>query len=92
MPDKKEKPEDYGIKNYEFDGDILNVADSVYLSWKGFEKLPFKFGIVTGDFHCFNNHLTTLEGSPQKVGEDFYCSGNQLTTLEGSPVKVHLWK
>jgi hypothetical protein len=48
-------------------------------------KIPYE---VTGDFHCNNNKLTSLEGGPSKVGESFYCYNNQLTSLEGCPSKV----
>ncbi len=47
-----------------------------------------RFGVVSKDFNCKNNQLTTLEGAPQKVGESFYCHNNQLTTLEGAPQEV----
>ena len=41
-----------------------------------------------GDFDCFNNQLTSLEGAPSSVGGFFSCSNNQLTSIEGSPVSV----
>ena len=43
---------------------------------------------IDGDFYCFSNQLTRLEGCPQEVGGDFNCSSNKLTSLEGGPVKV----
>jgi hypothetical protein len=43
---------------------------------------------VEGDFGCYGNQLTTLEGAPQTVTGDFYCSRNQLTTLVGAPQTV----
>jgi hypothetical protein len=43
---------------------------------------------VEGDFHCFGNQLTTLEGAPQAVTKGFSCSHNQLTSLEGAPQTV----
>ena len=48
---------------------------------------------VTGMFWCHNNLLTSLEGSPQTVGESFDCSSNQLTSLEGSPqtIRITFW-
>ena len=30
-----------------------------------------RFGVVTGNFHCSDNQLTSLEGAPQKVGRGF---------------------
>ena len=47
-----------------------------------------RFGVVSGDFYCYRNQLTSLEGAPQKVGGGFYCSNNQLTSLEGAPQEV----
>jgi len=47
-----------------------------------------RFGRVGGDFNCYSNSLTTLEGAPQTVGGDFYCSNNDLATLEGAPQTV----
>ena len=42
-----------------------------------------------GGFDCYDNNLTSLEGSPKQVGGDFTCSGNEgLTTLKGSPETV----
>jgi hypothetical protein len=35
-------------------------------------KLPLNFGIVTGDFYCGFNELTTLIGSPKEVNGYFY--------------------
>jgi hypothetical protein len=52
------------------------------------EKLPVKFGKVSGNFWCSMNKLTTLEGCPDYVGGDFACDGNKLTTLEYCPKYV----
>lgn len=49
------------------------------------QKLPIKFGKVSGWFDCAYNHLTTLENTPDEVGDTFDCSYNQLTSLEGAP-------
>ena len=40
------------------------------------------------DFFCSSKGLTSLEGSPSKVGGDFWCNNNELTSLEGAPSKV----
>jgi hypothetical protein len=48
----------------------------------------FKNIIVNGYFYCYNNNLTSLEGSPQEVSGWFDCSNNKLTSLEGSPQEV----
>jgi hypothetical protein len=47
-----------------------------------------RFGVVSEDFICRNNQLTSLEGAPQDVGGDFYCHDNQLTSLVGAPQSV----
>jgi hypothetical protein len=76
----------YGIKNYTINPDnTIDVDGNVYLSRIGLTKLPLKFNKVTGNFNCFWNNLTNLEGSPTYVGGWFDCSRNKLTTLEGSP-------
>jgi hypothetical protein len=43
---------------------------------------------VGGDFNCYANSLTSLEGAPQEVGGDFNCLGNDLTSLAGAPQEV----
>jgi hypothetical protein len=80
---------EYGIKNYTINPDgIVDVDGDVYLSYKKLDKLPVRFGKVTGDFWCNNNQLTTLEGCPQTVVGSFLCYNNQLTSLEGCPQTV----
>jgi hypothetical protein len=79
----------YGIQNYTINPDgTVDVDGDVNLSYKKLDKLPVRFGKVTGYFWCDDNRLTTLEGCPQTVGAEFDCSYNQLTTLEGCPQTV----
>ena len=47
-----------------------------------------RFGEVGGDFECYRNSLTSLDGAPQKVGGGFFCYSNKLTSLKGSPQSV----
>jgi hypothetical protein len=61
------------------DGDFY-CSDQDLTDFKG-----VRFGVVTDDFNCSNNRLTSLEGAPQKVGRGFYCPNNRLTSLEGAP-------
>ena len=68
---------------YDYDGDV-EVSDDIVTNG----KLKIRFGNVDGNFYCYDNKLTTLEGTPKKVGGYFGCSNNQLTTLEGAPQKV----
>ena len=66
----------------------FSCEGSIDLSNLGLKELPVKFKEVGGDFYCYNNRLTTLEGAPERVGGDFSCRNNQLTTLEGAPERV----
>ena len=81
--------QEWGIENYTINGDgTVDVDGIVDLSRRNLSKLHLKFGRVTGNFYCYNNKLTTLEGCPGEVGGNFYCHNNYLTTLEAGPVKV----
>jgi len=86
--------EKYGIKNYSINSDgLVDVDGSVDLNNSQLTKLPLKFGKVTrlffgGGFSCYNNNITTLEGSPHSVSVNFTCSRNKLITLEGCPRSV----
>jgi hypothetical protein len=74
----------YNIKNYTINPDgSIDVKGDVFLSNKNLDKLPLKFNKVSGVFVCSYNELTSLEGSPKKLGLKLYCSGNPLTTLNG---------
>ena len=78
---------EYGITNYTVNPDgTVDVKGSVNLSHKNLNRLPLRFGKVSGYFYCSENLLTTLEGCPTSVGGGFDCSWNQLTTLEGCPI------
>ena len=66
----------------------FDVKGSVDLANMNLTELPMKFGKVNGDFVCYSNKLTTLEGAPNYVGRDFYCSRNNLASLEGAPKEV----
>lgn len=41
-----------------------------------------------GDFYCYGDQLTSLEGAPAHVGGGFNCNNNQLTSLKGAPAYV----
>ena len=83
---------DFGIQNYEIIQEngkfIVNVDGNVKLNNRNLNRIPFNFGIVSGDFYCNHNQLTSLEGAPNEVGRDFYCRYNQLTSLEGAPNEI----
>jgi hypothetical protein len=79
----------YNITNWTLNPDgTVDVDGSVYLSGQRLSKLPLKFGRVTGDFKCYSNQLTSLEGCPTEIGGDFECYSNQLTSLEGCPTEI----
>ena len=61
----------------------FNCSEQGLTDFKG-----VRFGVVSGDFYCYGNRLTTLEGAPQEIGGYFYCENNRLTSLEGAPQRV----
>lgn len=80
---------DLGIKNYKINEDLtVDVKGNVQISRKGLTSIPVQFGIISGDFNCDNNKLTSLEGSPKEVKGSFDCSVNELTSLQGGPKEV----
>jgi hypothetical protein len=79
----------YGVTNYTINDDYtIDVDGDVNLSNRKLNKLPFKFGKVTGNFYCDDNGLESLDGCPYYVGGNFSCSGNKFTDLVGSPSDV----
>jgi len=79
----------YGIKNYHINEDgTVDVDGDADIYDKRLEKIPIKFGYVSGYFNCSNNKLKSLEGAPKEVGGGFDCSNNKLTSLEGAPKEV----
>ena len=75
----------YNIKNYTNDDGTIDVAEDVYISYKGLTELPLRFNKVSGNFDCSNNNLTSLKGSPRWIGGYFNCINNKLTSLDLSP-------
>ena len=77
------------VKKYTINSDLtVDVNGTVNMDDRDLTSIPIKFGIVTGNFICTNNRLTTLKNTPREVGGYFDCSFNKLTTLKGSPKKV----
>jgi hypothetical protein len=79
----------YGIENWTINEDgSIDVDGDVDLSYKELDKIPIKFRNVIGNFYCYHNKLTSLEGGPESVGGHFYCDNNNLTSLKGCPESV----
>jgi hypothetical protein len=51
-------------------------------------SIPIRFGVVLGDFSCYENDLITLDGCPHTVDGNFYCYRNKLKSLVGGPTTV----
>lgn len=51
-------------------------------------RIPFQFGVVTGNFSLDTQMLISLEGAPHYVGGNFSCSHNRLTSLAHAPTHV----
>ena len=68
-----------------YEGDFKVTEDMVKNGKMIKEKIPDK---VIGDFYCYNNQLTSLEGCPSSVSGNFDCFNNQLSSLEGCPINV----
>ena len=75
-----------GKIEYHNDGSI-SVNGDVTLIDKSITHLPVRFRKVSGNFYCYYTNLTSLEGSPQKVGS-FYCHNTNITSLDGAPEYV----
>ena len=82
------------LKHFDIDGEIeyhddgsISVDGNVGLIDRSITHLPVKFRKVSGYFSCYDTNLTSLEGSPQEVG-DYSCSYTTITSLIGGPKKV----
>ena len=81
--------ERYGITNYTINSDgSVDIDGDVHLYSKNLSKLPLNFNIVSGNFNCSHNQLTSLEHCPSEIGGDFSCHNNKLTSLEHCPSEV----
>lgn len=75
--------------NYSFrrqpDGRLL-VQGNIDIANRQLAALPdLSCVIVTGNFYCQDNELTSLKGAPSEVRGGFWCNNNQLESLEYSP-------
>jgi hypothetical protein len=74
----------------------VDIGVKVYVKSEDVEDGKFKNKYpaqISGDFLCYSNKLTSLEGAPSSVGGHFWCHENKLTSLEGAPSSVggHFW-
>jgi hypothetical protein len=70
---------------------VVDVHGDVMLrGGQAIEKFPVQFGLVSGNFWCEHNQLTSLQGAPDHVGGNFSCEDNKLTSLQGAPGHVGL--
>lgn len=83
MNDIDRKCKEFGISNYTITDNIVDVNGNVNLFDKNLNKIPIKFGKVTGNFTCAHNRLTNLENCPKWVGGNFYCQSNNLESIIG---------
>jgi hypothetical protein len=77
-----------GIANYTINGDVVDVDGDIRMSYGEYEEIPVQFGVVTGNFECDVNRLTSLKGAPKEVGGNFDCMKNDLKSLEHCPEKI----
>ena len=76
----------YGIR----EGGVVDVVGSVDISDLGLLEIPVQFGFINGNFMCYNNKLSSLEGCPSVVDGNFNCSSNRITSLEYLPKEVSM--
>ena len=67
---------------------VMGDVDFSFLELTSLLELPIRIRIVSGNFWCSFNNLTSLEGAPERVDGDFVCSFNNLTSLESAPKYV----
>jgi hypothetical protein len=76
------------VKDYVINEDLTVNASNVNLEHKNLSFLPVKFNLITNNFICANNKLTTLEGAPNIVEGDFSCDFNPLINHSHMPKKI----
>jgi len=78
----------YEIQNYSINSDgSIDVNGDVNLkNYTEINKLPIRFGKITGDFTCISLGIYTFDGFPHTVGGHFICSYSwNLTSMVGGP-------
>jgi hypothetical protein len=61
----------------------VNINDDVDISAQGIYSLPFKFGVIDGNFICSNNNLTSMNNFPDRVNGRLECSENDIHDTSG---------
>lgn len=84
-------PKDFGITNFTYwkSHNHYDFHGHVDLSGKNLTELPFRIGIVRGNFNVKNNKLKSMKNMPYVITGDFDCSYNQIKSLEGGPGQVY---
>jgi hypothetical protein len=81
--------EKMNIKNYTINQDLtVDVDGNVDLIKQKLKTIPVQFGEINGNFYCWYNDLTSLEGCPHTVKGSFFCNFNKLDNLKGGPKYV----
>lgn len=77
------------IYNYTINKDLsIDVQQSIRFR-KKYNKLPYKFNHVFGDFDAHNIGLNTLENCPNRIDGIMDCSHNSIETLEFLPKVIY---
>ncbi len=76
------------LKNDKY-GWVVDVYQSVDLSYRGLLFIPVKFNEIEGKLDVSHNNLLSLEFCPQQVQGSFNMSVNLVKDLKGGPETVH---
>ena len=73
------------VRSFEAKAEGVIVMGDIFISGSQYERIPFKFLRVSGDFVFRNSQLASLDNAPKEVGGMFIVSGNNLNDLIGGP-------
>lgn len=79
-----------GIFKFRINDDCsIDVFEAVHIKNQFSPELPIKFNKIHGDFTCYHNQLTTLDGMPNEIygNLDLYGSAS-IISLDGLPAKI----
>ena len=66
----------------------MKISKLIKIIKEEVNKLVPRIKICKGNFSCYDNNLTSLQGAPKTVGGYFDCDYNKLTSLQGAPKYV----